>query len=382
MSNNIVPIGENKSQKPSNSAFKQQKLSAWQPILTAGTVLPTFFLIGVAFIPVGIGLLISSFQVQEHEIDYTTCKRQESNETTSQLLCSEFIAKNPNQECVCHVNFTLENDFRRDVFIYYGLINFYQNHRRYVKSRDDRQLLGKIRAGQSCEPFRYRKDPSDGINKIIMPCGAIANSYFSDQFTLERLVKDANNELHFRAVPFHMTGISWATDKKNKFRNPPFPPGSNNLALAFNGTIKPKNWEKPIYELDEKDSNNNGLQNEGLIVWMRTAAFPTFRKVYARIAHDKRDNDVDYQDSLPKGDYRLTINYTFPVAEFKGKKRFIISNTSWLGGRNPFIGAVYIFVGIISMVLSAVFLLIHKKYNKHPSETLNITSQTPFIVSS
>jgi hypothetical protein len=40
-----------------DSAFKQQRLPAWQPILTAGTVLPTFFIIGVAFIPIGIGLL-------------------------------------------------------------------------------------------------------------------------------------------------------------------------------------------------------------------------------------------------------------------------------------------------------------------------------------
>ena len=46
-----------------DSAFKQQKLPAWQPILTAGTVLPTFALIGIAFIPIGFGLLMSSNQV-------------------------------------------------------------------------------------------------------------------------------------------------------------------------------------------------------------------------------------------------------------------------------------------------------------------------------
>lgn len=28
------------------------------------------------------------------------------------------------------------------MFMYYGLSNFYQNHRRYVKSRDDSQLNG------------------------------------------------------------------------------------------------------------------------------------------------------------------------------------------------------------------------------------------------
>lgn len=47
-----------------DSAFKQQRLPAWQPILTAGTVLPTFFIIGVAFIPIGIGLLYFSNNVR------------------------------------------------------------------------------------------------------------------------------------------------------------------------------------------------------------------------------------------------------------------------------------------------------------------------------
>jgi hypothetical protein len=36
----------NRSKRPKDSKFKQQALPAWQPILTAGTVLPTFFVIG------------------------------------------------------------------------------------------------------------------------------------------------------------------------------------------------------------------------------------------------------------------------------------------------------------------------------------------------
>jgi hypothetical protein len=59
--------------------------------------------------------------------------------------------------------------------MYYGLTNFYQNHRRYVKSRDDNQLLGRLDSEPSsdCAPF----DVNDG--KCIAPCGAIANSLFS-----------------------------------------------------------------------------------------------------------------------------------------------------------------------------------------------------------
>jgi hypothetical protein len=43
-----------------DSRFKQQKMRAWQPIMTAGTVIPIFFAVGIAFIPLGIGLLVTS----------------------------------------------------------------------------------------------------------------------------------------------------------------------------------------------------------------------------------------------------------------------------------------------------------------------------------
>jgi hypothetical protein len=39
-----------------DTAFKQQRLKAWQPILTPKTVLPTFFIVGIIFAPLG-GLL-------------------------------------------------------------------------------------------------------------------------------------------------------------------------------------------------------------------------------------------------------------------------------------------------------------------------------------
>lgn len=60
-----VKIYINQSIYSLDSAFKQQRLPAWQPILTAGTVLPTFFVIGVAFIPIGIGMMYFSSNVSK-----------------------------------------------------------------------------------------------------------------------------------------------------------------------------------------------------------------------------------------------------------------------------------------------------------------------------
>lgn len=99
----------------SDSAFKQQRLPAWQPILTAGTVLPTFFVIGIAFIPVGIGLLYFSDEVKEIVIDYTECNStifDGSKHVQTNEKCYEIISKNSSQECSCSIPFTLDSDFK------------------------------------------------------------------------------------------------------------------------------------------------------------------------------------------------------------------------------------------------------------------------------
>lgn len=67
------------------------------------------------------------------------------------------------------------------MYIYYGLSNFYQNHRRYVKSRDDHQLLGSLGdVSNECDPFARYPDPANpSVTKQVVPCGAIANSLFN-----------------------------------------------------------------------------------------------------------------------------------------------------------------------------------------------------------
>ena len=84
-----------------------------------------------------------------------------------------------------------------------------------------------------------------------------------------------------------------------------FKKGTTTFAIFFftvdleDKTVSPPNWKKKLWELDPKDEGNNGLINEDLIVWMRTAAFPNFRKLYRKIGVD-----------LEKGTYKLKINYS------------------------------------------------------------------------
>lgn len=104
-----------------DSAFKQQRLPAWQPILTAGTVLPTFFVIGIAFIPVGIGLLYFSDEVNEHVIDYTNCNKTLGNEvewTETNETCLSVIKKNSSEKCFCYIHFELTKDFNVSILLF------------------------------------------------------------------------------------------------------------------------------------------------------------------------------------------------------------------------------------------------------------------------
>nr|XP_013807789.1 PREDICTED: cell cycle control protein 50A [Apteryx mantelli mantelli] len=249
--------------------------------------------------------------------------------------------------CTCTIDFTLEHSFESNVFMYYGLSNFYQNHRRYVKSRDDSQLNGDnsslLNPSKECEPYRTNED------KPIAPCGAIANSMFNDTLELYRIDNDTR-------IPITLIkkGIAWWTDKNVKFRNPSG--DTNNLTALFQGTTKPVNWPKPVYMLDS-EPDNNGFINEDFIVWMRTAALPTFRKLYRLI---ERTNNL--QPTLQAGKYSLDITYNYPVHSFDGRKRMILSTISWMGGKNPFLGIAYITVGSICFFLGVVLLIIHHKY--------------------
>lgn len=63
------------------------------------------------------------------------------------------------------------------------------------------------------------------------------------------------------------------------------PEPRDDLAEAFNNTVRPDNWAMRVEELDVTDINNNGYQNEHFIVWMRNAPLPNFRRMYARISH-------------------------------------------------------------------------------------------------
>lgn len=113
----------------------------------------------------------------------------------------------------------------------------------------------------------------------------------TDNFTLFYL-NDLDN-----AVPFSGQGISWKSDRETKFQNP-----SGGIS-EFDNFAKPKDWIKPISALD------NQMKNEDFIVWMRVAAFPTFRKLYRKLDRNSAIN-TNFREGLKLGEYTLKIGYS------------------------------------------------------------------------
>ena len=51
----------------------------------------------------------------------------------------------------------MDSDIPAPIYVYYQLDNFYQNHRRYVKSRSNEQLMGndlEVSQLDECDPIK------------------------------------------------------------------------------------------------------------------------------------------------------------------------------------------------------------------------------------
>lgn len=116
-----------KIEKLKQSKFKQQTLPAWRPVPTAMSTMFTFSIFSVIFLAIGVVLYVMSDQIYEETIVY-------DNE------CYSYLRR---EDATCDLEIEVREDVEGPVYVYYQLDNFYQNHRRYVKSKNSDQLSGK-----------------------------------------------------------------------------------------------------------------------------------------------------------------------------------------------------------------------------------------------
>ncbi|KAJ4974348.1 hypothetical protein NE237_007522 [Protea cynaroides] len=305
------------SKKPQYSRFTQQELPACKPILTPGWVITIFIFVGIIFIPIGLASLFASERVVEIVDQYDKdCVPNKYSEDMVGFIQSSETNK------TCSRTLTVPKLMKSPVYVYYQLDNFYQNHRRYVKSRSDKQLRSSAyeKDTSTCSPEATTADGSP-----IVPCGLIAWSLFNDTYGFS--VND-------KALEVSKKNIAWKSDQDYKFGSDVFPKNFQNGSLIGGAKL---NSSIPLSE------------QEDLIVWMRTAALPTFRKLYGRIEEDLEANEK----------ITVEIQNNYNTYAFGGNKRLVLSTTSWIGGKNDFLGVAYLLVGGLCLFLAISFILMY-----------------------
>ncbi|KAG0617230.1 hypothetical protein M758_5G175000 [Ceratodon purpureus] len=329
------------SRRPKYTKFSQQELSACKPLLTPMCIVFVYIAIGVACIPVGIITLQASLSVVELKFRYDTICVMKYATATNPMLTdeakSEFM-QDYNKRKNCTISIDVTKYMKQPIYIYYQLGNYFQNHRRYVKSMSERQLQGlppsKVDLN-NCKP----QDMVGG--RVIVPCGMVAWSLFNDTFDISTNAFYTEEGTLF----VNKTAISWKSDREERFNNTIFPSSNfvnNNRTTVVNAS-----------QIGGSYLNNSQplSMDENLIVWMRIAALPTFRKLYGRIETDLH----------PGTTLTFNINNFYNTYGFRGSKALILSTTSWIGGKNHFLGFSYLIVGCACILIGFIFLFMHCK---------------------
>ena len=217
------------------------------------------FVVGVVFIPLGVVCMMANKRVVE-------VSRRYDNDPACE---AEFFATSEERATMrqtdgrgvqCSVNVMVPQTMKAPVFVYYELDNFYQNHRRYVKSRSDDQLRGEPVSGSTCAPELERVNATTGEKTTINPCGLMAWSYFNDTYAVA---------VDGESIAVNETDIAWRSDLKYKFTDATTNAHNDDVATRGGGAVA-----------------GSPSVDEYFVVWMRTAALSDFRKLWGRIETD------------------------------------------------------------------------------------------------
>jgi len=208
--------------------------------------------------------------------------------------------------------------------------------------------------GNPTIPVVLSQIPSSMVTLPLPSLASVCSLTVEDTFKQPVLLNvgggsGANNQT------YNMTtqGIAWSSDTarfgKTKYTNDQVEPPPNWALQYPNGYTD----DRPIPDL----ATFYEFQ-----VWMRTAGLPTFSKLALR-----NDNEtmkagtyqIDIAMSSPSPFFSRLLSVDFPVTEYGGTKSLVLSTTTVIGGRNPFLGIAYIVVAGLCILLGGIFTARH-----------------------
>ena len=288
-------------EKLKNSKFKQQKLPGWRPVPSMIRAIAIFLSLGIVFAGLGVLILLFSNQIVEKIERYDkTCEYYRNNQ--------------------CNITINITERMKANISVYYQLDGFYQNHPRYIRSKNEAQLKGEIATNEEiendCYPIIKNSDvDNNSSNKlapddIAFPCGLMAKTFFNDTFTFYNKTDDSE-------IIINDHNIARKTDRE-KYKT------------TFN---KSKHWIN--------------MSDEHFLVWMRPSPFPNFTKLYGRIYGDIEKGTI----------INVVINNSYLVESFDGGKYIVLRTVNSFGGKNHMLAIGYIIFGGVSIILGIIFII-------------------------